>query len=137
MRQLLRVSGLMLTLAFPCQAEDLSFTVTNISEPVGQIMWLLYDSAEAYAEGGEAVISAKSRVDSESLRVTLHDLAPGSYVIQLFHDANGNGELDTNMLGIPTEGYGFSNDAGRYGRPSFEDAAVSVEGDTTIEVRVR
>ena len=47
-----------------------------------------------------------------------------------FHDENGNGELDRNVLGIPTEGHAFSNDAtGRMGPPAFADAAVTVGSD--------
>ena len=137
MRNLCRVTGLLAVLVSPCNADDLSFTVTNIGEPVGQLMWQLYDSPESYANSVQPVISAKSRVDGDSLRVTLHDLAPGPYAIRLFHDANGNDELDTNILGIPTEGYGFSNDAGRFGPPSFEEAAIHVDGNTIVEMKVR
>jgi uncharacterized protein (DUF2141 family) len=57
--------------------------------------------------------------------------------VRLFHDSNGNGELDRNMLGIPREGYGFSNDAGARGPASFEEAAVSIDGDARIEVPLR
>ena len=47
-----------------------------------------------------------------------------------FHDENGNGELDTNLFGIPSEGYGFANDPdSTFGPPKFEAAAVNV-GDT-------
>ena len=50
--------------------------------------------------------------------------------VAAFHDADGNGELGTNILGIPTEGYGFSNGArGFMGPPSFEDAAVTIGSD--------
>jgi uncharacterized protein (DUF2141 family) len=35
------------------------------------------------------------------------DIKPGNYAIAVIHDENRNGELDTNMFGIPKEGYGF------------------------------
>jgi uncharacterized protein (DUF2141 family) len=39
------------------------------------------------------------------------------------HDVNKNGELDKNALGIPKEGFGFSNDAaGTFGPPGFDKA---------------
>jgi uncharacterized protein (DUF2141 family) len=41
--------------------------------------------------------------------VVLTNLDPGQYAIILFHDENGNGKLDRNALGVPTEPYGFSN----------------------------
>jgi len=53
---------------------------------------------------------------------------PGVYAVAAVHDLNGNGRLDTNFLGMPKEPYGFSRAArGRFGPPSFEDAALRLE----------
>ena len=50
-------------------------------------------------------------------------------VVPLYNDENMNGKLDTNWLGIPTEGYGFSNDAkGMLGPPSFSAASFPYGG---------
>ena len=47
----------------------------------------------------------------------------------MIHDENDNHKLDTNWIGIPTEGYGTSRDAvGKFGPPSFKDAAFSYGG---------
>lgn len=118
-------------------AADLTVNIINISEPAGEIAWVLFDSEESYANDVNPVLSARSRVTADSQKFTLHDLPAGRYAIKLFHDANNNGDLDSNMLGIPVEGYGFSNDAGRFGPPSFEDAAVELQDDLQIEIRVR
>ena len=62
-----------------------------------------------------------------TITVVLKDLPGGDYAVAAFHDENGNGERDRNVLGMPTEGYAFGNDAiGRMGPPTFEDAAVTV-----------
>jgi uncharacterized protein (DUF2141 family) len=51
----------------------------------------------------------------------------GRYSIKVFHDENGNSKLDTNFAGMPIERYGFSNNArGRFGPPSFEQAAFTL-----------
>jgi uncharacterized protein (DUF2141 family) len=56
-------------------------------------------------------------------------VAKGVYGISAFHDANGNGKLDTNFLGIPTEDYCTSRDArGSFGPPKFADAKFSYAG---------
>ncbi len=66
------------------------------------------------------------------------NLQPGTYALSLFHDENGNGKLDSNIAGIPTERYGFSRDArGRMVAPSFADAAIELRGDTTITINLR
>ena len=60
--------------------------------------------------------------------------------VAAFHDADGDGELAQNFVGMPTEGYGFSNGArGFMGPPSFEAAAVSVgegEGEHSVSVPI-
>jgi hypothetical protein len=43
--------------------------------------------------------------------------APGYYAVALFHDENDDHHLNTNALGIPTEGYGFSNNPTLYFGP--------------------
>lgn len=65
-------------------------------------------------------------------------LAPGRYAVAVYHDLNGNGELDKIPPGLPTEPYGFSNDVGRLGPPRFAPAAVEVGAEeTVVTVHVR
>jgi len=64
---------------------------------------------------------------SDRLKVEVHDLPPGKYVVTSYVDNNRNGRLDKNFLGIPQEKYGFSNDArSRFGPPDFADAEFEV-----------
>jgi uncharacterized protein (DUF2141 family) len=64
--------------------------------------------------------------------LTFRDLPAGDYAVQLFHDENGNGKVDLNLAGVPTEGFGFSNVAQvRGGIPAFEQMMVRVTGDAT------
>ena len=79
---------------------------------------------------GDGVVGRRQPARPGAVRFVVDDLSPGRYAVAAFHDANDNGELDTNLLGIPSEGYGFGNDASAaFGPPSFESAAVTV-GDT-------
>jgi uncharacterized protein (DUF2141 family) len=64
--------------------------------------------------------------------VTIKNVPAGTWAVLAYQDENGNGELDRNLIGIPSENYGFSRDArGRFGPPSFEDAAIPVRDETT------
>jgi uncharacterized protein (DUF2141 family) len=128
---------LILAASLTAQAAELTIRISDISESGGFVHWALFDSAEAFDNDGAPVLAARSRVQGATLTTTLHDLPEGRYAVRLFHDSNGNGELDRNMIGIPSEGYGFSNDAGARGPAAFDDAAVMLTGDRTIEVRVR
>lgn len=118
------------------RSADLTLTVDNIESVEGTLNWVLYDTEENYRDNDAAVFSARAKVSGETMRFTVHALPPGRYAIKLFHDANANGELDSNALGLPTEGYGFSNNAGRFGPPDFEDASFGL-GDTSVNVQVR
>lgn len=56
----------------------------------------------------------------------VQNVPPGRYAAQAYHDANGNGKADRNMLGMPTELVGFSNDVRvHFSRPKFADAAFN------------
>ena len=124
-------------LAHVATGADLQLEIINITEPVGTINWSLFDSPEHYQQNQNPVMTARNRVNGDSLQLTLHDLPPGTYAVKLFHDVNGNGELDTNLVGMPVEGYGFSNDAGRFGPAAFGEAAVKLDDTTRITLRVR
>ncbi len=64
---------------------------------------------------------------------------PGVYAVAVYHDANGNRDFDRNAVGMPTEGFGFSNDAPtRFGLPSFDAVRFNVKaGDNTIRIKLR
>jgi len=63
----------------------------------------------------------------------------GEYAIKVYHDKNSNNKLDTMIFGIPSEGYGFSNDAtGSFGPPEYKDASFilnSPEKEITINIK--
>ncbi len=55
----------------------------------------------------------------------------GTYALVVLHDENMNGKIDTNWLGVPKEGYGFSNDAkAASGAPSFSQTSFVYDGTT-------
>lgn len=69
--------------------------------------------------------------------VTVRDVPPGTWAVLSYQDENDNGKLDRNVIGIPKENYGFSRDArGRFGPPSFEDAAFEVRDEKTTSTVV-
>jgi uncharacterized protein (DUF2141 family) len=71
--------------------------------------------------------------------VEVRDLPPGVYAVQAYDDRNDNRMVDRNLIGLPTEAVGFSNDAPvRLHGPSFKAAAFPYAGgEQTIELRLR
>jgi uncharacterized protein (DUF2141 family) len=69
--------------------------------------------------------------------VALKGLPDGPLALSLFQDANANGRLDMNAMGIPTEPYGFSNNASSgFGPPKFEQAVLTPASGATIKIRM-
>ncbi|MCP4088374.1 MAG: DUF2141 domain-containing protein [Gammaproteobacteria bacterium] len=75
--------------------------------------------------------------DDETIRAHFKSVPAGWFVIAVLHDADSNKEMATNALGIPKEGYGFSNNPKSYfGPPDFDKAAIYLEPDETKQVLI-
>lgn len=110
-------------------AADLEVILKGIHSTDGQALVALHQHRPGHAFPDEAgVVANEARpADTGEVVVLFPDLPPGQYAVAAFHDANGDGELNANFIGMPQEGYGFSNDArGRMGPPKFAAAAVSI-----------
>ncbi|WP_063922681.1 DUF2141 domain-containing protein [Azospirillum argentinense] len=109
-------------------AAALTVTVQGVRNGDGLIVLAVCEEA-AYPAGRCAFRVAAPAAEG-SVRVTVPDVPPGTYALRAYHDENGNGQLDRNLLGVPREGFGFGNDAPvLLAPPSFRDAAVTVGGD--------
>lgn len=83
--------------------------------------------------------SGSARAQEGVVTVTLPDVPAGEYAIQAWHDRNGDGQVNRNLLGIPTEELGFSRapPMGLHG-PNFLKAAFSHgAAPQTVTVRLR
>lgn len=96
-------------------------------------------TADAKFEADTDFREASVPVHDGTARHIFENIPYGTYAVRLYHDANDNEELDTNFMGIPKEAYGFSNNArGRFGLPSFDEAAFTLDADSlTLTIRVR
>ena len=107
-------------------AADLVVHITGAKSTDGQFLVSIFDSAEAWMK--QPLANRTLAMSSEGVAITTFDLAPGTYAIALVHDANTNGEMDTNLLGIPTEAFGFSNQVrARFGPPAFSAASFELD----------
>lgn len=102
--------------------------VLNIRNSKGTVACALFESPEGFP--AEFLRYATNimviKVRASQARCDFEDIPPGKYALAVIHDENMNGKLDTGFLGVPTEGYGFSNDAA--GRPSFSAASFIYDG---------
>lgn len=98
-------------------------SVVGFENNDGKAMIALFNSEKAYSETGEKFNSIALELSDQKCEWIIEELPFGEYAIKLFHDENGDGKMDRNMLGIPSEDYGFSNNAsGSFGPADYEDA---------------
>ncbi|RIX75083.1 DUF2141 domain-containing protein [Acidovorax cavernicola] len=117
-------------------AADLSLSVANGPAAGATLYVALYNDAAGYT-GSKSVASQTAPMREGKARFVFTDLAPGRYALRAFADENGNGKLDTNLMGMPIERYGFSNDAkGNLGAPDFEAAAFRVDADAQAVIHL-
>ena len=127
------VVGLAGMVATPVLAAELAIEVRGIRSGDGRLFVAIHGSgtSASFPAADGAVAGLNQRASAGTLRFMLRDLPPGRYAVSAFHDENDNGELDVNLVGIPSEGYGFANDPGTaFGPPDFEAAAVTI-GDVS------
>ena len=108
----------------PGSRGNIIVNVDNFRSNKGEVRIALFNSESGFPDKPEkAYRRIKGEIKHKRSELYFNSLHFGVYAISLFHDENSNGKIDTNWLGIPTEGYGFSNDAkASVGPPSFEDA---------------
>jgi uncharacterized protein (DUF2141 family) len=136
-----RFLWLALLLALPChaaQASKIVVTVEGLRSDRGQVMVGLFSKPEHFPDGDYADQYAKRPANTAPVTVVFDGLRPGLYALGAYHDENGNGRLDTNFLGWPTEGYALSNGIRlSFYRPRFSESAVRLdEHDLAITLHI-
>jgi uncharacterized protein (DUF2141 family) len=73
--------------------------------------------------------------------VVWEHLPAGDYGVAAIHDENRNAKLDRNLIGIPSEGFGFANNPHvGFSAPAFQQAVIHVgcpATETTIHVQYK
>lgn len=114
---------------------NLNVIIKNIKNDKGNILVGLYDKASGFprhVKEGRIV-----KVTEKQMKVTFPDMKPGTYAISVLHDENQNKDLDQTRLGMPREGFGFSNDAmGVVGPPTFRKARIAFKGKEDMDITI-
>lgn len=122
-------------LAAPAQADDVTITLQGVKKNAGSIVLCLWAKEDGFpdCESGKAV--KRIVVPANAATARFENVAPGSYAISAFHDANGNGKLDSNFLGLPLEAVGMSNNPKLNGPPRFKPARFTLAGEARLSIR--
>jgi uncharacterized protein (DUF2141 family) len=113
--------------AAQARAADLTIRIDNVESNEGQVMVALYGGAGEWMKRPLQTAAVEAVAGTTTVR--FKDLAPGEYAFAVYHDANGNGRMDRNRMGMPVEMATFSNDAQGFMGPAPFEAAKFVLPD--------
>ena len=106
---------------------SLEMEINNLKSNIGPLYIRILDENE------NPVIVGTSSVINYSSKISFDSISPGKYAIQFFHDENENQKMDFNLIGIPKEKFGSSNDVKPIlGPPKFEKMLFEIYEDKKI-----
>ncbi len=127
--------------AFLVPAEpSITLKVTGLRPSVGSVFVAVYD-AKNYLKDGDYVATKIARVGNAStVTIALADIPSGIYALAVYQDLNNNKKLDKNLIGVPTEPFGFSNNVKiLFSAPAFADTKFThspIGSNLTINVQM-
>lgn len=115
------------------QQHTLTIEIEGFENDKGQLVLGVCNKKENFLK--EFAYGDVVKIKNKKATVVIKNLPSGEYAISLFHDVNSNNILDKNMFGIPSEDYGFSNNAsGTFGPPKYEDVKFNLNESKTIKI---
>jgi uncharacterized protein (DUF2141 family) len=112
------------------KTHKLSIHISGISKIKGSLFIAIFRATDDFPVFGKQFKGIIKEVEGKSQNYTFDNLPEGEYALAIYQDANRNKILDKNLLGIPTEIYGFSNNArSTFSAPSFQEAKFKLNKD--------
>jgi len=109
----------------------LTVEITGLRNNTGNLLYELFDQHHKSLKVGNELISDKKCI------IVFDNLKPGKYGFNYIHDENKNKKLDTKMIVIPKEGFGYSNNVdAKFGPPAFEKWLFEVKENTELNLKI-
>lgn len=121
------------------QAASLVVRVGGLRNDVGVLGCDLYAGKDGFPDRG-GFRTATAAIHDGRASCVFAGLAPGTYAVTVIHDEDEDGDVRVNFLGIPLEGYGFSNNrAHAFRAPTWEESSFRLDAgeEKVIDVAIR
>jgi uncharacterized protein (DUF2141 family) len=118
----------------------IAVNVHGVRSDAGELVVVLYgDNPDDFLKKGKRLARERMPARNGSVTFTLPVPKPGTYAVAVYHDENGNRKLDRSLIGLPSEGFGLSNNPAIGLRtPRLADAAFSVgDGRAAVDISLR
>lgn len=113
-------------------------SVEGVRHNKGTVYVALQNNAEVFKRRDKYYMMIPINLDKNVTSCTFENIDPGTYAVSLFHDENNDGKPNFNFIGLPKEGFGFSNNAmGVMKEPSFKAASFTVTTDKTAIQKIK
>ncbi|MFM7408491.1 MAG: DUF2141 domain-containing protein [Cuspidothrix sp.] len=119
---------------------NLRVEIDGLKNKKGQICLSIFSRRQGFPDNAKNALKSKCiKITETPQKVIFSNLKTGNYAVAVIHDANGDGNLNTNAFGIPTEAFGFSNNPLILTKaPTFNESAVLVVGSNTdIQIKLQ
>jgi uncharacterized protein (DUF2141 family) len=115
----------------------LEVSITNFENNKGVCRACIFNSEESFV-AQKPLACVLSNVGNRTAQAVFTGVPDGTYALFVIHDANNNGKMDKNFLGIPKEGYGASKNKLPFAAaPKFEANKFTINGNTTLTIAIR
>lgn len=117
----------------------LTVIIDGLRDKSGQVCLRVYSNEQGFPQSARGVVqSGCTKVTGKSATKDFYGLKPGTYAVALYADKNSDRKLNTNFLGIPSEGFGISNNPKAKTRaPKFTEASFKISQNKTILIVVQ
>ena len=100
--------------------------VVKLRNNQGQVICTLFTPSDRFPDQSHKGMTIAVPIKNRQATCHFRNLSYGNYAIVAFHDENHDGEFNQNWLGLPKEGFGFSDNPGTLRKPTFNDAKFIV-----------
>lgn len=116
---------------------ELTVSISNIKILKGEIIIGVFNTDVGFLKEGVAIKTYTIKANQPTETLVIKDLPKGEYAISLYHDENSDNECNRNFIGIPKEGYGFSNNIKpKFSAPKYQDCKFSLVKNKVIEIKL-
>lgn len=123
--------------ADPAKDASLTVTVSGLHSTKGKLIACLWKDGAAFptCQKSKTALRQTPAVTGTTMKISFSGFPAGRYALTVQHDENGDGKLQRNFIGMPTEGVGVSNNPG--GMPGYQKSLVTIGAGTNIAVTMR
>ncbi|MBI9034163.1 MAG: DUF2141 domain-containing protein [Bacteroidales bacterium] len=119
------------------KSNTLTVEIKGIKKQTGNIIITLFNKSDQFLKRRGALKKASIGVDSTCIIYKFTNLPEGDYAVMTLHDENSDRKMNRNLVGYPTEAYGFSNNfKPSFSAPTFDETKFTLTRNQQITIEL-